>query len=428
MKKKILIITYDFFPDNSPNTYRWLNVLKEWKEKTNIEIFVISSQKNNFENYEEHDGIYIYRTQNSILKILNKKLKNHNIQPVQQDDIKKGKSIVRIIYDLTWTNFYFPDFAFLWQKPAYKMAEKLIAEKNIHNVITVSWPFSDHVVGYKLKKKYNINWIADTIDPFYLSSAVNNASLYRKINKLYENKILSKANAISLLTDKLKKKYSEIYPSLRDKITVNHNVFVPYTIPENQKSIEKNSTVLVFVGTLSPITRSPESLLSIFDGLVKLNMDNDKNLELHLYGNLESCANDFIKYDYLIGKNLFLHNFTSREKITRILQNADAVVNIGNKNAFQEPSKIVEYVFLKKKILNICSIFDDTSKEMLVNYPLHLNLFPQDCNSNEVLLTTLSFINNSIDVQNVSIDNIIDKYLLSNVEKKYFELLKFDNE
>lgn len=428
MKRKVLIITYDFFPDNSPNTYRWLNVLKEWKEKTNIEIFVISSQKNNFENYEEHDGIYIYRTQNFILKILNKKLKNHNIQPVQQDDIKKGKSIVRTIYDLTWTNFYFPDFAFLWQKPAYKMAKKLIAEKNIHNVITVSWPFSGHVVGYKLKKKYNINWIADTIDPFYLSSAVNNASLYKKINKLYENKILSKANTISLLTDKLKKKYSEIYPSLRDKITVNYNVFVPYSIPENQKSIEKNSTVLVFVGTLSPITRSPESLLSIFDGLVKLNMDTDKNLELHLYGNLESCANDFIKYDYLIGKNLFLHNFTSREKITRILQNADAVVNIGNKNAFQEPSKIVEYVFLKKKILNICSIFDDTSKEMLVNYPLHLNLFPQDCNSNEVLLKTLSFINNSIDLQNVSIDTIIDKYLLSNVEKKYFELLKFDNE
>lgn len=428
MKRKVLIITYDFFPDNSPNTYRWVNVLKEWKEKTNIEIFVISSQKNNFENYEEHDGIYIYRTQNSILKILNKKLKNHNIQPVQQDDIKKGKSIVRTIYDLTWTNFYFPDFAFLWQKPAYRIAKKLIAEKNIHNVITVSWPFSDHVVGYKLKKKYNINWIADTIDPFYLSSAVNNVSLYKKINKLYENKILSKANTISLLTDKLKKKYSEIYPSLRDKITVNYNVFVPYSIPENQKSIEKNSTVLVFVGTLSPITRSPESLLSIFDGLVKLNMDTDKNLELHLYGNLESCANDFIKYDYLIGKNLFLHNFTSREKITRILQNADVVVNIGNKNAFQEPSKIVEYVFLKKKILNICSIFDDTSKEMLVNYPLHLNLFPQDCNSNEVLLTTLSFINNSIDLQNVSIDTIIDKYLLSNVEKKYFELLKFDNE
>lgn len=428
MKRKVLIITYDFFPDNSPNTYRWVNVLKEWKEKTNIEIFVISSQKNNFENYEEHDGIYIYRTQNSILKILNKKLKNHNIQPVQQDDIKKGKSIVRTIYDLTWTNFYFPDFAFLWQKPAYRIAKKLISEKNIHNVITVSWPFSDHVVGYKLKKKYNINWIADTIDPFYLSSAVNNVSLYKKINKLYENKILSKANTISLLTDKLKKKYSEIYPSLRDKITVNYNVFVPYSIPENQKSIEKNSTVLVFVGTLSPITRSPESLLSIFDGLVKLNMDTDKNLELHLYGNLESCANDFIKYDYLIGKNLFLHNFTSREKITRILQNADVVVNIGNKNAFQEPSKIVEYVFLKKKILNICSIFDDTSKEMLVNYPLHLNLFPQDCNSNEVLLTTLSFINNSIDLQNVSIDTIIDKYLLSNVEKKYFELLKFDNE
>ena len=429
-KNKVLLISHDFYPDQSPNTYRWFNVLKSWR-KHNLELYVVTVLVNNLPQFEELDGIKIFRVENKILNTVKKNIANNEINSKQSIFANpkelENTSFIKKVYNLTWKKLYFPDFAFLWQKPAYKMAEQLITKHEIYNVITVSWPFSDHVVGARLKENFDINWIADTIDPFYLSSAVNNSALYKNINRIYEDKILRNADYVTVLTDKLKKKYIEIYPSLAGKIVLNHNVFVPYEIPKTDLIFKGKATILVFVGTLSPITRSPENLLLFFSTLLKLPA-NEGNLELHLYGNLEPCSHDFIKYEHLIEKSLFLHSFTKREEIIKILQDANAIINIGNNNVFQEPSKIVEYVYLKKKIINICTLDEDTAMEMLENYPLHLNLSKNDFNDNQKLVDALSFINNSDTVDDDLINSIIDKYLLTNVERKYFELLNHDYE
>lgn len=427
VKNKILVISYDFFPDNSPNTYRWLNVLKKWNER-GVEIHVLSFHKTNFTGYEEFEGIKIYRTGESLFekfknKIFNLSEKENLIPDIQNQKIVKER-FVRKIYNLTWKKLYFPDFAFLWQSSAFNKACEIIQKENITDLITISWPFSDHVVGLKLKKKFvNINWIADTIDPFYLSKAVNNNSLYNSLNYKYEKKVLSSADVVTVLTDKLKDKYSELYPFIKDKIVVNHNIFVPYDIIQTADTVDNGKTKLVFVGTLTPITRSPLNLLQLFDNLFN-HKNNILDLELHFYGDHKQCAHIFKKYNYLLEQSVFLHGLVPREQIASILDSATILVNIGNNNEFQEPSKILEYIYLGKPILNVCSIIDDSSLEILSAYDLNYNVFVNDINDVERINDIFKFIRRKNILENENSIKIFQKYLLPEVEKRYFELLK----
>lgn len=426
--RKILIVTHDFFPDNSPNTYRWFNVLKSWK-KYNLEIFVVSALKNNLPKYEEVEGIKIYRVGESLLEKLKNKIaakknvsKGTNVTTntkINADEI----GVVKKIYNLTWKNIYFPDFAFLWKRPAIKKAEELIIEHKIHNVVTVSWPFTDHLVGNSLKKKFDINWIADTIDPFYLSDAVNNRSLYKKRSKTLESKVLSTADSISVLTPKLKKAYANLYPHLKNKISVNHNIFVPNPI-DYKKQIKPNSVIfkLTFVGTLSKKTREPHLLLKFFTYLLD-NNKRDIKYELHFYGNYHQFTDDFLKFGNLLNKNIFLHEFIDRNKVVEVIQESNIVVNIGNNNSYQEPSKVLEYVYMQKPILNVCSIKDDTAKELLNFYPHVFNIEIDKKYDENLLQEFETFCKNS-EVIDANYEKYIKNYFLDAVEEEYFKLLK----
>jgi hypothetical protein len=67
--------------------------------------------------------------------------------------------------------------------------------------------------------------------------------------------------------------------------------------------------------------------------------------------------------------NLFFHGVISRREIALALNQADILVNIGNNSALQLPSKIIEYIFYEKPILNFVSIKNDSSLKTMKDYP-----------------------------------------------------------
>lgn len=62
--------------------------------------------------------------------------------------------------------FFLPDARVGWNKFAFQAACKLIDEEKIDAIITTSPPHSTQLVGLKLKKKYNLPWLADLRDPW----------------------------------------------------------------------------------------------------------------------------------------------------------------------------------------------------------------------------------------------------------------------
>jgi hypothetical protein len=416
----ILIITYDFYPDTSPNTYRWHNILKIW-EKRGHQIHVISAHKPEFLKSEIVDGIRIHRTGRSWLEMLKSKIPKHVELKNEKDSLSKSElmkeSLIKKIYNSTFKRIYFPDFAFLWYFPAAKLAVDIIIEHKIDTVITVSWPFTDHVIGNKIKNKFNnINWIADTVDPFCLSKTVNNQFLFSKFNYKFENKILKKADHVVVITEKIKNAYTSAFPELRKKITVNHNLYIPQGLSARTEISKISAIQLVFVGTLSEKNRSPANLLELFEKLLKI---KKSNLELHFYGPYEDCQEVFLNFKEYINLNIFIHGAISKAEANEVLVNADILVNIGNNNPYQEPSKIIEYISLKKPILNVCSIQDDSVIPLLESYPLKFNVLPNHYDVNAVY----DFLNERATIDVILVDNLISNYMLEEVEARYYDLL-----
>jgi hypothetical protein len=109
---KVLVITYDFYPDNTPNTYRWLNILREWNNR-GIEIFVISNQKENFPKTEIFENIRIYRTTEFFLGKYKNKLR-HKQEIIPNENWTFTKYLlkaIKLIYNKSWSKIYWPDFA-----------------------------------------------------------------------------------------------------------------------------------------------------------------------------------------------------------------------------------------------------------------------------------------------------------------------------
>ena len=61
---KVLVISYDYYPDTSPNTYRWKCVLEAWIKK-GIKIYVVSAMKNGFSEFDVINGVEVYRPKSS---------------------------------------------------------------------------------------------------------------------------------------------------------------------------------------------------------------------------------------------------------------------------------------------------------------------------------------------------------------------------
>lgn len=424
--RKVLIVCYDFYPENKPNTYRWFNIAKKWVEQ-GIEVSVITADKNQYKAFEEINGIKIYRTTEYFIGNLKYKYRdnaNDNLQPVTK--IKGfsaiAKSFLRKIYDLTWSNFYWPDHSFLWTFSAVPLASKIIEEYNITEVITVSWTFSAHRIGDKIKKKFpQIYWLADTIDPFSFNAKVNNSHFYHKLNILYENKIFERANFNSVLTERIRQKYISLFPATKEKIGVINNIFIPVEFDYVKKNNKDEKLRFLFLGTLSKGTRSPENLLFLFNKIIENFPKID--IQLDFYGNFTDTVGDFQKYPHLLNKYIYLNGFIGKDEVNEVMRNADVLLNIGNSNEYQEPSKLIEYMYSGKKILNVCSIEKDTSAILLEIYPLTINIFPDDLTNDLVIEKLITFFNNEAVIDKDSIKHILKDYLLESVANKYLNIL-----
>jgi hypothetical protein len=422
---KVLVITYDFHPDNTPNTYRWFNILREWNNR-GIEIYVISNQKENFLKTEICENIRIYRTSEFFLgKYKNKLRHKHEILPNQnRTSTKYLLKVIKFIYNKIWSKIYWPDFAVLWTFSTYKVAKKIIINEKVDKLITVSWPFSTHIVGYGLKKKFNhIEWLAETIDPFNFFIGVNNSFLYNRLNIYSEGKVFSLANHLTVTTDNIRNRYIQLYPELKNKLHVIKNLYVPSKLYEKAIKERNNKPLKIsFFGSLILNVRTPDLTLKFFR--IILSNNKYKNTELHFYGNINELIYNFNSFKDIIGKNIFLHGLISKEQVQQQIKDSDILINIGNKNVYQEPSKIFEYMYFQKPIITFTEISNDTSIQILKNYPKLFEVTNNTVNSKSLIDDFDNFVKNiDIHINEYQLSKILEPHLIETIEEDYFKIL-----
>lgn len=385
---KVALITYRYAPEPSPNAWRWAVVAERWVEQGH-HVDVVCAAKPGLPPYEVINGVSVHRVGGKPMEALfslgQLQASRDALGGSEQFDggsrglarmVRSSLPLLRWVHHHTWKKVYWPDYACPWYFPAVRKAKGLLAEGGYDGLISVSFPFTGHLIGYGVKKRYpKIAWVVDLGDPFSFAeySPSNNLRLYRGLNHRVEGGVFGAADAVSVNIPAVAEKYAEVFPRCAAKIHI-----VPPPLPSVENGEAESSMFpddgkmrLVFTGNLYKSIRNPYFLLRLFAMLLRTHLAD--RLELHFFGNLSDCGGYFEPYRKLLGNKVFTHGVVPHHRALRAIREATAVVNISNATPYQLPTKVMEYVSAGKPVLNLVSIANDSSVEFFGSYPAALN-------------------------------------------------------
>jgi hypothetical protein len=257
-----------------------------------------------------------------------------------------------------------------------RLASTLLTNNRYDWLISVSYPFTGHLVGLALKRRNpKLRWLVDIGDPFCLAEdpSPNNAALYRRLSLRTDRAVLREADVVSVTTSGTRDAYAGIFPETAAKIyIVPPMLSLPAEISPGSIRHKSVALRLVYVGTLYRTLRSPVPLIELFERLVTLL--SSIHLELHFIGHINDCADLFSRYEHLAGSRIFVHGLVSRERAQEHMDAAHILINLGNRSSTQLPSKVIEYVAMGKPILNLVTTREDSSAGILATYPAALTV------------------------------------------------------
>ncbi len=334
---------------------------------------------------------------------------------------------LRRIYDLTWKQILWPDYAAAWYRPAWKCAAGLVAGNRYDAVITVSNPFTGHRVGLALKQRFpSLRWVADIGDPFSIHDKFrsNNWLLYRRRNARLEHNVLQNADGVTVVTQTMTETYRQLFPAAADHIhCVQPLVGEAVMTPVATDPLPTTPRRIAYFGTLYRGLRSPTPLLKLFEQLTARPDVDD--LQLHFYGNIGDCAGEFEPYAQWFGTRIHLHGPVARDAVPDAMRQSHVLVNLGNDLPYGLPSKTVEYAATGRPILNVAVCREDTAATFLQRYPSAHTVFLDDMRNHarKTVAATAAFLNDPPPVTRGDIARLLQPHRVEAVAQQYERVL-----
>ncbi|UOK57877.1 transporter [Bacillus sp. OVS6] len=264
------------------------------------------------------------------------------------------KGLKRLYDFLVW-----PDRTIEWAINAYCYIKRNRLHNNSEAIVTVGLPVSTHITGHLLKKGVpHINWIADYGDPF----SYNPDREVRKHDRLLESIVLRNVDSIVIPTESAIECYTNLGVNI-SKIHVIPQLFKEES-GESNYSVDNNKFNIMYAGSFYKGIRSP---VEFMHGLRIASKKNSK-IAFHYFGNV-TALEEFLKVEGLDIKTLpiTINTFKDRSEIISIMKKMDLLINLNNKSTSQIPSKIIDYLYTDKPILNIGSnlnnLFENVENE-----------------------------------------------------------------
>ncbi len=438
----ILIITNAYTPIISARAFRWSAIAEIWAQEEH-HIDVLCGWHPGLPRQANIQGVNVYRVGGGLSERLRGKIGSPikhiaaSKEKINKDSNSHARSflsailirILKCLHDVTWKKIYWPDYACIWFFQAFRCANQLCSHSRYDAIISVSIPFTCHLIALRLKKNLNdIPWLVDVGDPFCFmdTTPVNNHMLYKRFNYKAEKQVFQSANWITVTNDKTADLYKTIFPESSHKIKV-----IPPLLDDRIK-IRKNDTKLFdrhkinlsYIGNFYKVTREPDDLLLLLRSILNPLPHFKQRLLFHIFGNTRGFEKTFGKYSDL-SENLILHGSVSKDTVLRVIHETDLLINIGNKTNYQIPSKIVEYAASGKPIINICCTDDDSSLLFLKDYPLIKNIFTNRKYASKAIDEISQFINENINhnLSTQSLDKFLKPFLSNNIANRYFSFL-----
>jgi len=421
---KLLVITYSFPPATTPRAYRWGSLVEYWGAQGH-EVDVVTSRVENLSSVQYSGKVGVFRcfSLSSTGSLLKSRLSVQKSNSYKANLKQFVLNILKSLHSNTVRVIRWPDYACTWLIPAVWRALRLMSTRDYDAFISVSHPFTGHLVGWLVHwffpKKH---WMVDIGDPFALFEEIpqNNLKLYRRLNYFIERQIITAASSLSVTTEGTRLAYKKAFPNIQKEYVVIPPLIGVAQQESKAKSNSDGVINLVYQGTLYRELRNPRGMLQTLNVLVR---NSSLKFRLHLYGQINDCQPVLDEFQHLIGNNIALHGSVSKSLANEAMQNADVLINIGNKTSYQLPSKIVDYMALGKPILNFASVRPDSSEEVLREYTRSLTFHDGDWADKKKIEKLEKFLLDPPPIPAQDLAKILAKFRIEHIAQKYVSLI-----
>ena len=220
----------------------------------------------------------------------NNELQTGDLNQKNSTEVSLKQRTIRFTKDFV-DSLFIPDREIGWLPFALLKAIKILKTQSVDVIYTTSDPFTDHLIGYFLKKIFGKPWVADFRDRWTGSFFYKKPFHFReKINKLIEKNIVYNADRVVVAGSPLRNYFHKQYPKINiDKVIVINNGYdsadfasIVTPVKQNEKltityigrfSTEKNRNLNVFKSIRSLSEKVPEikkQIKMVFIGLFSL--------------------------------------------------------------------------------------------------------------------------------------------------------------
>jgi len=400
MPKKVLIITYYWFPSGGAGVQRWLKFAKYLRD-FGWEPIIYTPENPEFpsiDNSFEKDlpvGLKVLKTPiwepYNVYRNLTGKKKNEPINAAFISETKEHGWKEKLSIWIRG-NFLIPDPRRFWIKPSVRYLTEYLKENPVDAMITTGPPHSMHLIGLGLKKNIpDLPWVADFRDPW------TNIDFYKelkltwladKVHHRLEKKVVRNADSMVTVSNGWKADFEKMKPK---RIQMISNGYDESDVQQIEVQLDEKFSIS-HIGTLNS-ARNPKTVWKVLSDLCAENADFKNNLQIQLVGKvdftvLEAIRNyglqdQLLKIDYLPHRDAIAKQQSSQLLLLLINQspNANGILT----------GKFYEYLASKRPILAIGPTDGDaatvlreagagtmvdftdeiTTKEAILNYYAH---------------------------------------------------------
>jgi glycosyltransferase involved in cell wall biosynthesis len=304
---RIVIFSLNYPPLVNPRSFRTKQIYESFSER--FTTLVISSKSNSDSSSEPN--------------IIRCGFKYHS--NVHQRAQLKQYRILRFFHSLIW-----PDDK-IFQNKFHFLIYLFKYRKKEDRIITVSNPFTSHIIGLSLKIIFKHKWIVDIGDAYYTS---NHNSL---LSKWFESFVLQKADFVIVNSESLLKHFSHLH-----KISLQKFIHIPNEIHFEIRQIHKTQSDQIrisYFGNSYSGVREATQEMNILLELAR--QYHDKKLKIQVFGIQDPSIYKMAK----INPEILVIGFCkNEEELIEAYSNTDFLVVFANKNNPGLPSKCYEYI------------------------------------------------------------------------------------
>lgn len=185
--------------------------------------------------------------------------------------------------------FAIPDTEWPWHRSAFRTAQALLAAQSFDVVLSSSPHPTVHLVAARLKKLYEIKWVADFRDPWSQSHNYSLPKFRFYIDRWMEVRTLKNADLISTVSSGFADKLVQLHGK---RVVVIRNGFQP--MADSLPTILPERFTISYTGTIYAGKQDPNKVLAALRILIEAGQIDRERISLNFYGRYDSVLQQVI--------------------------------------------------------------------------------------------------------------------------------------